>query len=201
MPEIKSYERKKNHHKKHGQKRRPYHDMDETMAEREELMNEAANHMEKAKNIKAEANTIQENSELIKAEADAINTEAQNEGVTVTAAEALEEERMTSEGGPADSDSADHSEKSKIHLHFYGSELIRQKAPKVMELADTVAQEWVSDGKFEGLPVGNPLAQMAAAKTLRTAKDVEKKLDEKGVFTVAKMGLDFIKSKIEKKNK
>jgi len=41
---------------------------------------------------------------------------------------------------------------------------------------------------------------MAAAKALRTAKDVEKKLEEKGVIAMAKMGLDYVKSKIEKKN-
>ncbi|MNL63032.1 hypothetical protein D3C87_1871140 [compost metagenome] len=70
-----------------------------------------------------------------------------------------------------------------------------------MELADTVADEWVKDGQFEGLPVGNPIAQMAAAKALRTAKDVEKKLEEKGVFAMAKMGLDYGKAKIEVKKR
>lgn len=187
MPEIKNYEKKKQQGKKHPNKRRPHHEAEEIMNEAEETMVEAAE--------------IREDAEVIRSEAQEINTEAQNEGVT---AEALEEERMTSEGGAmgegAESSSS-HEEKSKIHLNFYGSELIRQKAPKVMELADTVAEEWVQDGKFEGLPVGNPIAQMAAAKALRTAKDVEKKLEEKGVFVMAKMGMDYVKSKIEKKQR
>lgn len=185
MPEIKHYDKKKNQNKKHSHKRRPYHDVEETMTEAEETMTESSE--------------IIGDAEVIKAEAEAINTEAQNEGVSVN----IDEERMTSEGGPVGEEilGAEHQEKEKIHLNFYGSELIRQKAPKVMELADTVAQEWVDDGKFEGLPVGNPIAQMAAAKALRTAKDVEKKLEEKGVITMAKMGVDFVKSKIEKKNR
>lgn len=189
MPEIKHYEKKKHQAKKHTQKRRPYHDVEGTMTEAEETTIEAAETTGEA--------------ETMTAEADAINTEAQNEGVNAAASEVIEEERMASEGGPVGETTIDpkHEEKSKIHLNFYGSELIRQKAPKVMDLADTVAEEWVHDGKFEGLPVGNPIAQMAAAKALRTAKDVEKKLDEKGVFAMAKMGVEYVKSKIEKKNK
>ena len=184
MPEIKDYEGKKktstpNNHSakkdtpltKHKNKRRPY--------------SEANKH-----NAQAE-------------EADAINTEAQNEGVTPDQVEPeiLAEAEMVAEGGPAfgEEPSEGHHHESKIHLDFYGSDLIRMKAPKVMELADTVADEWVRDGQFQGLPVGNPLAQMAAAKALRTAKDVEKKLEEKGVIAMAKMGLEFVKSKIEKK--
>jgi hypothetical protein len=89
-------------------------------------------------------------------------------------------------------------QQEKVQLDFYGSELIREKAPKIMELADTVADEWVHDGKFEGLPVGHPLAQVVAAKALRKAKDVEKKLEEKGVFALAKMGLDYVKSEVNK---
>lgn len=111
--------------------------------------------------------------ETAEAQAQEINTEALNEGIS----EPLEE---------------------KVHLEFYGSELIREKAPKIMELADTVADEWVHDGQFEGLPVGHPLAQVVAAKALRKAKDVEKKLEEKGVFALAKMGMDYVKSEVNK---
>lgn len=94
---------------------------------------------------------------------------------------------------------SDSQSRERIYLEFYGSEMIRQKAPKVMEIADTVAEEWVQDGKFEGLPLGSPLAQLAAAKALRTAKDVEKKLEEKGVFAMAKMGMDYVKTKMDKR--
>ncbi len=129
------------------------------------------------------------------------NTEAQNEGVTEPELEVIEESRATAEGMPEpDPEIMPDLDPAKEHLEFYGSDVIREKAPKVMALAETVLEEWKKDGQFEGLPVGNPIAQMAAAKALRKAKDVEKKLEEKGVFVMAKMGLDFVKAKIDKRN-
>lgn len=94
---------------------------------------------------------------------------------------------------------SDEKRDEKIHLEFFGSEIIRAKAPKAFELAETVADEWVKDGRFEGLPVGHPLAQFAAQVGLRKAKDIEKKLDEKGVFQLAKVGLMYAKSILPRK--
>lgn len=188
MPEVKHYDKKKHHNKKHTpHKRRPHHEAEETMNEADETTVETGAVQGEFEGLKAES---------AQAAADAVNTEALNEGVTSPGEEGAST-RATSDTGATDRT----EEKHKFHLNFVGSELIRQKAPKVMDLADTVADEWVHDGKFEGLPVGNPLAQMAAAKALRTAKDVEKKLEEKGVFTLAKMGVDYVKTKIEKKKK
>lgn len=93
------------------------------------------------------------------------------------------------------------TEREKLQLHFFGSEILRHKAPKVMELADTVVDEWVHDGTFEGLPVGNPLAQVVASKALRKVKDVEKKLEEKGVFMLARVGIEYVKAEINKRKK
>lgn len=87
----------------------------------------------------------------------------------------------------------------KTHLEFYGSELIRLKAPKVMEVADEVVDQWKKDGDFQGLPVGHPLAQFAVAKGLKTAKEVEKKLEEKGVFAMAKMGIMYAEHELKKR--
>lgn len=195
MPEIKDYDGKKkspnreNHHGKHhnkAAKRRPHNEMNEAMDEAEKIQADAA-----------------EINEQLADEAESINTEAQNEGVQGSNfereafdAEYLAEKEMISEGAPVSEPSAD-----KVHLDFYGSEIIRQKVPKVMDLADTVADEWKKDGQFEGLPVGNPLAQIAAAKVLRKAKDVEKKLEEKGVFAMAKMGAEYVKAEINKRKK
>lgn len=190
MPEIKHYDGKKkshakshegkgSHHEKHGaKKRRPHH----------EMSGDGADHDE-AKHVEA-----------VLEDSDAINTEAANEGIVqeeVFAAEVISEED-TNHAHPNRPDIGE--ERLKVHLDFYGSELLRQRAPKVMEIADTVADEWVHDGSFEALPVGNPIAQVAAAKALRKAKDVEKKLEEKGYIAMAKMGLDYVKSKIEKRN-
>lgn len=176
MPEIKHYDGKKKQSPKPHAKRRPHREVEPDTSE--EIQVAAADIMD---------------------EADAINTEAQNEGLT--AEETKAEAEMIAEGGPSFGEEPSEHAQEKVHLDFYGSDLIREKAPKVMELADTVAEEWVHDGKFEGLPVGNPLAQVVAAKALRKAKDVEKKLEEKGVFLIAKMGVDYVKAEINKRKK
>lgn len=91
------------------------------------------------------------------------------------------------------------ADRRRVKLDFYGSELLRARAPKAFELAETVAEEWVNNGRFEGLPVGHPLAQYAAQVGLRKAKEIEKKLDEKGVFMMARMGLEYAKTKLHRK--
>jgi len=90
-------------------------------------------------------------------------------------------------------------ERKKVHIEFPYSELVRAKVPKAFEVAENVAEEWVNDGRFENIPVGHPLAQMTVAAGLRKAKEVEKKLEEKGVFMMAKMGLEYAKSKVNTK--
>jgi hypothetical protein len=177
MPEVKKYDGKKQKKtvQQHAGKRRPHH--------------EAPHHDEASSPIGEVTDS-----------SDEINTEAANEGIA--------EARATAEGMPTEEVAFEHNEHThhedapqKVHLEFYGSEIIREKAPKAMELADTVADEWSKDGQFEGLPVGNPIAQMAAAKVLRKAKDVEKTLEEKCVFMMARIGLDYVKSKIEEKKR
>ena len=102
-------------------------------------------------------------------------------------------------------DQATHQEihedpsQAKVHLEFYGSEVLRQKAPDAFELAQAVAQEWVSDGNFQKLPISSPLAQLVASIGLQSAKRVEKKLEEKGVISMAKMGFELAKAKWNKK--
>lgn len=174
MPNTKDYKGKKS--SGNSNKRRPRHEMSE------------------------EAIAAVQSEEAAFDGVEEVNTEAVNEGVSAPQEDTPAEkayEAAYEEPAPSFSDETPPEE--KIHLEFYGSELIRERAPQIMELADTVADEWVKDGQFQGLPVGNPIAQLAAAKALRTAKDVEKKLEEKGVFMMAKIGLDYLKSKIDKK--
>lgn len=133
-------------------------------------------------------------------EVDEVTVEVTEE-IEVAAADIIDDTPVINAEAEVITDEAPEHTQDKVHLEFYGSELIRQRAPKVMELADTVAEEWVQDGQFEGLPVGNPLAQVVAAKALRKAKDVEKKLEEKGVFLIAKMGVDYVKAEINKRKK
>lgn len=101
-------------------------------------------------------------------------------------------------GAEADGAEADGG-REKLHIDFYGSELLRARVPKAFEFAEAVADDWVNDGRFEGLPVGHPLAQLGAQQVLRKAKDIEKKLDEKGVFMLARVGLEYAKSKLGRK--
>lgn len=201
MPEIKHYDAKKKPH--HPKKRRPHHEAQAEIDEAAEVRGDAEEIIDEAHATMSEAQSTMSEAQATMEATDEINTEAQNEGVKVDES-VREAKKMVSEGAPIYSedtvDSDIHNPEEKTHLEFYGSEVIRQKAPKVMEIADTVADEWKKDGQFEGLPVGNPIAQMAAAKALRTAKDVDKKLEEKGVYAMAKMGIDLIKSKIEKRN-
>lgn len=111
------------------------------------------------------------------------------------ATEFIETPQATDTAETMDSTAAGSDTSKKIHLEFYGSEALRQKAPQAFELAEAVAEEWVKDGNFQKLPISSPLAQLVAAVGLQSAKRVEKKLEEKGVITMAKMGFEFAKTK------
>lgn len=85
----------------------------------------------------------------------------------------------------------------KVKIEFPYSEVVRDKIPKAFDVAENVATKWKNNEKFEDLGLGHPLAEVAAAKALEKAKEVEKKLDEKGVFTIAKMGVEIAKSQAQ----
>lgn len=79
-----------------------------------------------------------------------------------------------------------------------GAGMVKAAAPKVVDVIENVATEWVNDGNFYNVPVGHPIAQYAVGEALRNVKKVEKKLEEKGVFMMAQIGVDYLKSKIKK---
>lgn len=89
------------------------------------------------------------------------------------------------------------TEEPRVQLNFYGKDWVKEKAPEAYRSMEIIADEWVKDGKFEGLPVGHPLLQFLASKGLQKAKQVEKKLEEKGVFFLAKTGVELVKSKVQ----
>lgn len=91
-------------------------------------------------------------------------------------------------------------EKEHFRAEFPGHEALRERAPQAFKVADAVVDEWKNDGDFNGIPVGHPLAQVAVGAGLRQVKKIEKKLEEKGVFMMAKMGLEFAKAKAEQAN-
>ncbi len=99
----------------------------------------------------------------------------------------------------AQSSTLNDDQNEKVRIEFYGSELLRMKAPKAFDVLDTVATDWKNDGDFKALPVGHPLLQVVASEGLTRAKKIEKKLEEKGVLPMLRIGLDYAKSKILKK--
>lgn len=99
-----------------------------------------------------------------------------------------------------DSDNNDSPEvkpKEKVTIEFPYSELLRAKAPKAFDVAEKVATDWKNEGDFTDLGIGHPVADIVASQTLQKAKEVEKKLDEKGVFSIAKMGFEIAKNQVE----
>jgi len=93
------------------------------------------------------------------------------------AAESVATSKRQSEEPSFQEESA-KDEGPKIELNFKGSEILRAKFPKPFEVAEQIATDWVHDGRFEGLPLGHPLAQFFASKGLRKAKELEKKVME-----------------------
>ncbi len=90
------------------------------------------------------------------------------------------------------------SESDKFELNFPGSFILKAKVPKAFDIVEKIAGDWVNDGKFESLPVGHPLAQILASKALIKAKGVEKKVLGSAPVMLAKIGLEYAKSKIKR---
>ncbi len=98
-------------------------------------------------------------------------------------------------------DSASGAEKQQVKIDFPFSDVVRAQIPKAFETAEKVATEvkhhWKTEGDFANLGLPHPVADMVATQALQKAKEVEKKLEEKGVFNLAKMGLEIAKSQFE----
>lgn len=92
-------------------------------------------------------------------------------------------------------------EKQDVKIDFPFSDLVRAQIPKAFETAEKVVTEvkhhWKTEGDFVNLGLPHPVADMVATHALQKAKKVEKKLEEKGVFSLAKMGLEIAKSQLE----
>lgn len=119
-------------------------------------------------------------------------------------------EEASEEGPRAPDAPSDSSAEASFHsdgqqenpgekLEFPYSELVRAYAPKAMEVADKVVTDWKSDGSFMNLGIENPYANMAVSLGLKKAKDLEKKLDEKGVLSVVRMGVEVLKQQVNRR--
>lgn len=102
-------------------------------------------------------------------------------------------------GASAEASTNSEEESEETRLDFPYSELVRAYVPKAMNVAEKVATDWKKDGSFMNLGIENPYANMAVSMGLKKAKELEKKLDEKGVFSVVRMGVEVIKQQVNKK--
>ena len=135
-------------------------------------------------------NTEEMNTENSKEESTESSTQASSAG-----SESAEDKKEESaESAQAESQEA---EKEPVKIEFPYSELIRAKVPKAFEVVEKAATDWKNEGDFTDLGIGHPLAGIVASQALQKAKDVEKKLEEKGVISMAKMGLEIAKSQVE----
>ncbi len=89
----------------------------------------------------------------------------------------------------------------KVKIEFPFSDVLRAQVPKAFEVAEKVATDWKNEGNFTELGLKSPLADAVATQALQKAKEVEKKLEEKGVFTMAKMGVEMAKAQFEQLKK
>lgn len=88
-------------------------------------------------------------------------------------------------------------EKEPVKIEFPYSELIRAQVPKAFEVVEKVATDWKNEGDFTDVGITHPMAGIVASQALQKAKDVEKKLEEKGVISMAKMGIELAKAQVE----
>ena len=91
-----------------------------------------------------------------------------------------------------------HIEETPIRVDFPYSELVRSYVPDAMAVADKALADWKHEGSFMNLGINNPYANMAVSISLQNAKKIEKKLEEKGVLPVVRMGIEVLKNKIKK---
>lgn len=99
---------------------------------------------------------------------------------------------------PKDTPAADipSDRQQTAKMDFFGSETLKEHAPALHRSIEIIVDDWKNDGRFEGLPLGHPLFQALASMSLQKAKTIEKKLDERGVFMMARMGSDIVKMKL-----
>ena len=95
----------------------------------------------------------------------------------------------------------ENAKNEKVKIEFPFSDLVRAQIPKAFDVAERVATDWKNEGQFQDIGVGHPLADVVAAEALKKAKQVEKKLEEAGVFNIAKMGLAIAKAQVNELKK
>ncbi len=112
--------------------------------------------------------------------------------IEVTATEVEEQQSLDSATEQVSEESA------PIRVEFPYSDVVRSYVPDAMAIADKALGDWKTEGSFMNLGIENPYANMAVSLGLQNAKKIEKKLEEKGVLPVVRMGFEVLKSKVTK---
>ncbi len=128
-----------------------------------------------------------------------LKTEIDSEGIAVEDLRAEEQVEEPNSVSDSIDDSSESEVKEKVKVEFPGSSLLRSQFSKTFNNMDKIATDWVHDGDFEGLEVGHPLLQIAASKSLKKAKELEKKAQNTQAYAMAKIGFEYAKSKLLKK--
>jgi hypothetical protein len=187
MPSIKDHDNKKKKKHSHAHHAAPKKESNERLHADEAEESDVEEVVVKPKTEKRRPSQL---------DADAVETKGQPVGGAEefqTSSQARDEDNGS---GPDSFQS--FSEGEKFELNFPGSFILKAKVPKAFDLAERVAGDWVNDGKFESLPVGHPLAQILASKALTKAKSIEKNVLNSTPVTLAKIGLQYAKSKIKR---
>ena len=140
---------------------------------------------------------LNDSEEVIEAIADHVEDEADRGSTSDHAESAQNSSNEESMHAKHDEEADEHKDEVKIEFPY--SELVRAYVPKAMDVAEKVATDWKKDGSFMNLGIDNPYANMAVSLGLKKAKELEKKLDEKGVLSVVRMGVEVIKQQVNKK--
>ncbi len=122
-----------------------------------------------------------------------------DDSIEVEAREVHEEAEATTALGAGHAHTETEANTEDVKFEFPYSELVRAYVPKAMDVAEKAATDWKKDGSFMNLGIDNPYANMALSLGLKKAKEIEKKLDEKGVLSAVRMGVEVLKQQVNKK--
>lgn len=73
------------------------------------------------------------------------------------------------------------NEEDKVKISFPGDQWVKKGFPQVFDVTETIVNEWLTNGKFETLPIHNPFIRYAAKTSLQKAKQVETQVLESPV--------------------
>ena len=127
-----------------------------------------------------------------------VHTEIKSQIETEAETEAELETETSEETASSQDSSQSTSDEAPIRVEFPYSDLVRSYVPDAMAIADKALGDWKTEGSFMNLGIENPYANMAVSLSLQNAKKIEKKLEEKGVLPVVRMGFEVLKSKVQK---